>query len=535
MYDYIIVGGGSAGCVLANRLSENPDHKVLLLEAGPSDNNPMVRMPMGMVGLYQSSKYNWKFWSQPQKTQNNREIYCPQGKTLGGGSSINAMLYVRGNAWDYDQWEAQGNPGWGYQEMLKHFKACEHNENFKDDYHSQDGGLNVQNIAKPHTHAERLLLAALEAGHEFNPDFNGAKQEGVGMYQVTIKDTQRCSAARAFLDPIRSRPNLEIVTSALTKRIEFHKSGAQPKATGVSYCLNGTEVLAKASKEVIVSAGAFNSPKLLMLSGIGPKSELDAHNIETVKELPGVGENLQEHVDIVITNKSKIKDTIALNFFNHLKSLWSMFEYWRGQSGLMSKPIVESGGFIKSRPDVEAPDIQLQSTCSMMNDHGLDMQIVKNYGYSLHITLLRPKSRGKVSLQSNNPNDDPLIDLNMLDHEDDLSDLAEGLKLGRKIFAQPAYQRHHKEEVIPGPNVNTDQEIKDMLKQKACHIYHPVGTCKMGNGEDAVVDSELKVHGVDNLRVIDASIMPTIVSGNTNAPTMALASKGAELILSKTS
>lgn len=526
-YDYIIVGGGSAGCVLANRLSENPAHKVLLLEAGPSDNSFLVCAPLGMVGLYQSAKFNWKFWSQAEKSQNNREIYCPQGKTLGGGSAINAMLYVRGNKWDYDHWESLGNKGWAYSDMLKHFKACEHNEDFDDAFHGKNGGLNVQNIAKPHSHAERLLLAALEAGHQFNPDFNGAEQEGVGMYQVTMKDTQRCSAAHAFLHPIAHRTNLSIVTDAMTRKINFEGT----KATGVNYCVNGTEHSANATQEIIISAGTFNSPKLLMLSGVGPKAELEKHHIKIVKDLPGVGKNLQEHVDMVITVKSHIADTIAFSLKGHLKSVWGIIEYLRGKSGLISKPIVESGGFIKSRPDVATPDIQFQSTCSLMNDHGLDLDIVKNYGYSLHVTLMRPRSRGEVTLQSTNPNDDPLINLNMLSEPEDLEDLKNGVKLGRKVFAQPAYKRHHKEELFPGKDVQDDEKLKAVIREKACHIYHPVGTCKMGNDELAVVDDQLRVHGLQNLRVIDASIMPTIVSGNTNAPSMAIGSKGAELIL----
>lgn len=529
MFDYIIVGGGSAGCVLANRLSENPNHKVLLLEAGPSDNSPLVRAPFGIVALYQSTKYNWKFWSQAEKSQNNREIYCPQGKTLGGGSAINAMLYVRGNKWDYDHWESLGNKGWGYKEMLKHFKACEHNENFNDEFHGQQGGLNVQNIANPHSHAERLLLACLQAGYPFNPDFNGAEQEGVGMYQVTIKDTQRCSSARAFLHPVMGRKNLTVITDAMTKKVNFESD----KATGVTYCVNGIDHTVTASKEVIISAGAFNSPKLLMLSGVGPKAELEKHGIAVVKELPGVGQNLQEHVDMVITVKSKISDTIAFSMKGHLKSVVGIIDYLRGKSGLMSKPVVESGGFIKSRNDVESPDIQFQSTASLMNDHGLDMAIVKNYGYSLHVTLLRPLSRGQVTLQSNNAFDDPLINLNMLSHPDDLHDLMTGVKKGREVFAQDAYARHREQELYPGEDVKDDEKLKEVIKQKACHIYHPVGTCKMGNDALAVVDEQLRVHGIKNLRVIDASIMPTIVSGNTNAPSMAIGSKGAELILNQ--
>lgn len=527
MYDYIIVGGGSAGCVLANRLSEDPQNQVLVLEAGPSDNNAMVRAPLGMAALYQNPKFNWMFWSQKEKTQKDREIFCPQGKTLGGGSAINAMLYVRGNPWDYDNWVNMGNKGWGSKEMLEHFKACEFNENFDDEYHGKSGGLNVQNIAKPHPHAERLLLAGLQAGHPYNPDFNGKNQEGIGMYQVTIKDTQRCSAARAFLEPIHGRPNLKIITDAQTSKINFEGD----KAVSVTYHLGSATETVTASKEIIMSAGAFNSPKLLMLSGIGPKAELDKHGIGILKDLPGVGQNLQEHVDIVITTKSKIADTMARTLRGAFDIVVALLQYNMGKSGLVSKPFVESGGFLKSSPDKPCPDIQFQSTTSMMNDHGLDNDILKDHGYSLHVTLLRPKSRGQVTLKSCCYSEDPLIQLNMLSHEDDLSDLTKGLRMGREILGQDAYQRHHKEEVYPGEHLQSDDELKNILKEKACHIYHPVGTCKMGNDDMAVVDDQLRVHGIKNLRVIDASIMPNIVSGNTNAPAMAIASKGAEMIL----
>ncbi len=299
----------------------------------------------------------------------------------------------------------------------------------------------------------------------------------------------------------------------------------------MSYCRNGKEVSVRAAKEVIVSVGTFNSPKLLMLSGIGPKEQLAKHNIEVVKDLPGVGENLQEHVDMVIAVKSNIADTIAENLKFYLKVAWAIVDYLRGKSGIISDPVVQCGGFIKSKDSLETPDIQLQHAFALINDHGLDTEIAKDYGYSLHVTLMRPRSRGVVTLRSNNPNDDPLININMLDHEDDLQDLLLGVKKAREILAQPAYQRHHKEELFPGENVKDDDALKDVIREKACHTYHPVGTCKMGNDGTSVVDDKLRVHGIQNLRVIDASIMPTIVSGNTNAPSIAIGSKGAELIL----
>ncbi|MCB1853567.1 MAG: GMC family oxidoreductase N-terminal domain-containing protein [Halieaceae bacterium] len=529
MYDYIVIGGGSAGCVLANRLSANPAHKVLLLEAGPGDDTPLVRAPLGLLKLYESPLYNWLFWSQPSASQHGRRIYCPQGKVLGGGSAINAMLYVRGNAWDYDNWEALGNRGWGYQSMLRHFRNCERNAYFDDEYHGRQGALSVQNLARPHPHAERLLLAALQAGYRFNPDFNGAVQEGVGLYQVTMQGNQRCSAARAFLDPVRGRRNLEIVTGAQVSRIHLE----QGRASGVSYECEGAPLAmtARAGREVIVSAGAFNSPKLLMLSGIGPAAELQKHGIDLAVELPGVGQNLQEHVDMVIGTRSRVKDTGSQTLKSIAQMAVGLIQYNLGKPGPVSKPVVESGGFIKSSEDVVVPDIQIQSTSNLFKDHGLDRSVLKLYGYSAHVTLLRPDSRGQVTLASANFRDAPRIDLNMLADQEDVRRLVAGVKRVRHILHQSAYDRHRGAELFPGEHVRSDEQLAEAIRAQANHVYHPVGTCRMGQDALAVVDDQLCVHGVEGLRVVDASIMPTIVSGNTNAPTMAIADRAAELIL----
>jgi choline dehydrogenase len=523
-YDYIVVGGGSAGCVVANRLSAQVNSRVLLLEAGPAGDTAIIRAPMGALLLYQSARYNWCFWSQEQANLNQRKVFCPQGKGLGGSSAINAMLYVRGNAWDYDHWQRLGNVGWGYRDMLPHFTACEANATFADQYHGTNGELNVQSIVAPQPHAERLLLAALQAGHRFTADFNGRQQEGVGLYQVTCRGARRVTAASAFLDPIRSRSNLRIITNAMVCKIELDGK----RATGVSYH-DGTRVrTARAGREVIVSAGAFNSPKLLMLSGIGPRAELEQHGIDVIHDLPGVGGNLQEHVDMVIATRSKVADTVALTARRVVAEL---IRYGSGRAGIISQPFVASGGFIKSSPDLETPDIQLQANSFLFNDHGFDGDIIRRHGYSLHVTLLRPRSRGRISLRSNDHLDDPYIHLNLLNHDEDVRDLTRGVRLAREILRQDAYVRHRGEELHPGEQVQSDVQIASALRAKACHVYHPAGTCKMGHDDLAVVDDQLRVHGLSGLRVIDASIMPTIVSGNTNAAVMAIGAKGAQLIL----
>jgi choline dehydrogenase-like flavoprotein len=413
--------------------------------------------------------------------------------------------------------------------MLRHFRNCEGNRYFDDEYHGRQGPLSVQNLARPHPHAERLLLAGLQAGYRFNPDFNGAEQEGFGLYQVTMRGNQRCSSARAFLDPVRGRSNLVIVTGAQVSRIHLEDG----RATGVSYECDGRPgtVTARAEREIIVSAGAFNSPKLLMLSGIGPGEELQKHGIDVAVDLPGVGQNLQEHVDMVIGTQSRVKDTMSRTLRGVAQMAMGIIQYNLGKAGPVSKPVVESGGFIKSSDEVEIPDIQVQSTTSLFKDHGLDKSILNKYGYSAHVTLLRPRSRGQVTLASGNFRDAPRIDLNMLDDEDDVRRLVAGVKKVRGIYRQSAYDRHRGVELFPGEHVQSDEQLARAIRAQANHVYHPVGTCKMGQDALAVVDDRLRVHGVRGLRVIDASIMPTIVSGNTNAPAMAIADRGAGLIL----
>ena len=523
-YDFIVVGGGAAGCVVANRLSARSDKRVLLLEAGPSDTSPFISAPFGSMLLYRNRKYNWGFWSEEEPTLNNRRVYCPQGKTLGGGSAINGMVYVRGNAWDFDNWERMGNVGWGYREMLRHFNSVESSETPGRNDRNGSGNLHVGSADRLHTHAERFLLAALQAGHPYNPDFNGETQGGVGPYRVTIENTRRCSAAHAFLDPIKGRRNLIIKTNAHACKIIFREA----KAVGVVYRTESTLETALATQEVIVAAGAYNSPKLLMLSGIGPGDEMGRNGIDLVHHLPGVGRNLQDHVSVIIGTKSQVSDTIAVGYREVMALAKGLGLYLMRRPGLLSKPISESGGFVKSSPDKELPDIQFHSTSWLNRESGW---ISDQHGYSLHITLLRPRSRGRVTLRAGSDRSDPTIELNLLDHEEDVRDLSNGFKRGREILRQDAYRRHRVQELYPGPGIQSDDEIEGMLRNCAYHLYHAVGTCKMGNDEFAVVDHRLSVHGVKGVRVIDSSIMPNIVGGNTAAAAMAIGSKGAEMIL----
>lgn len=526
-FDYIIIGGGSAGCVLANRLSANPNNRVCLLETGPSDKTPLVSTPIGVVGLMDSKKYNWMFHSQPEPSQNDRKIYCPRGKVLGGSSAVNAMLYTRGTASDYDHWASLGNEGWSYKDVLPYFKSTQRQERGASEFHGTEGELNVTEGRSNHPLGKNLLAACRQAGYQSNNDFNGAQQEGVGYYQVTQINGERCSAARAFLHPVTHRTNLTVITEAKVARIIINSAHAE----GVEYQQAGELYTFKATKEIIVSAGAFCSPQLLMLSGIGPKEELNKHQIPVLHDLPGVGKNLQEHIDIITVNKSKKANTVALRpigMMNVLKDIWL---YINQRQGFLTTSIVETGGFIKSKPELKDPDMQLQFIPLVMEDHGRKKSTLLTYGYSLHNCLLRPKSRGQVSLHDNNFLSDPKIALNMLSHPDDLAAMVEAVKINLMIFSQPAFDEGRGASIFPKQTNPSDTEIETFVKDMANHVYHPVGTCKMGHDSDAVVNDRLKVHGISSLRVVDASIMPTLIGGNTNAPTIMIAAKAADIIL----
>ena len=526
-FDYIIVGGGSAGCVLANKLSESPNNRVCLIEAGKKDNHWQVHLPLAVISLMGDKVRNWRLESEPEPFLNNRKIYNPRGKTLGGSSSINAMLYVRGQKEDYDHWQALGNNGWSYDEVLPYFKALEHNEVFSDEYHGQEGLLNVADSRSKPEINDLFINATASMGFPINQDFNGKHQEGVGYYQVTQKDGLRCSSARAFLTPTKGRKNLTIFTELQVEKLLIEGDVAK----GVQARYKHRKQTLIATKEVILSAGAFNSPQLLMLSGIGSKDELAQHNIDIVKELPGVGKNLQDHIDILSVIKTNYTQSLAYR----PKAIWwgikQSIEFLRGRSGILTSAIAESGAFLAINKEQHRPNIQLHFIPAAMDDHSRNEAMLLNYGAAIHACLLRPKSRGTVSLHSNDVRENPKILLNMLSHPDDMEDMIEAVKLSRKIFDQAPFAPFYKKEIFPGKTTQSDEQIAEFIRAKANTIYHPVGTCKMGSDAMSVVDNELKVHGIKHLRVVDASIMPTLISGNTNAPTMMIAAKAADLIL----
>jgi choline dehydrogenase len=525
-FDYVIVGAGAAGCVLANRLSADVSVRVLLLEAGGRDSSPLLKIPAGFAKVM-GTKVNWLFDTVPQKHMENRRMFLPQGKVLGGSTSINAMLYIRGNRLDYDEWSDLGNEGWDYENVLPYFKVSENNERLADKYHGLGGPLNVADQVQHNPLSAAFVRAAQQSGVSFNPDPNGAEQEGVFFHQVTQRNARRESSSTAFLHPIETRPNLTIITRANALKILL-KNG---RTTGLTYLHRGKEQTVYADAEVIISAGAINSPRLLLLSGIGPTEELKAIGIQSLHDLPGVGKNLHDQLEVFITAEcSKPMSYSGEDRFP--KSMMNALQYGLYRTGPATATVTEAGAFVRSSEGVRSPDIQLHMLPAYVvwEDQARTASRVSGHGITILACNARPRSRGDVKLVSADPTIMPAVNPNYLDDPIDWDIAVEGFHWIRKVLSAPAFKGFLKEERIPGLSVQTDDEIRAYIRHSAKTDYHPVGSCKMGQDEMSVVDSQLRVHGIEGLRVIDSSIMPTIISGNTQAPSMMIGEKGAAMI-----
>ncbi|MEM9740498.1 MAG: choline dehydrogenase [Pseudomonadota bacterium] len=528
-FDYIIVGAGSAGCVLANRLSADPSISVCLIEAGKKDNSLLVRMPGGVGQLLkQEGPYNWGFETVPQQYLGNRQLWQPRGRGWGGSSSINGMIYVRGHSSDYDQWAQMGLTGWTYDDVLPYFKKSEGHEAGGDAYHGGEGPLKVTEPPADTPIYRAFFEAGRQAGFPYTPDFNGAEQHGVGPFQRTISDAERCSAATAYLKPVLNRPNLTIMSTCRVTRIVLEHG----RARGVETVLaKGQPVeTINANREVLLCAGALQSPQILQLSGIGDPNHLKDHGIDVKVAAPGVGSNLQDHLDVVLVHEMRE----PLSLYSQTKG-WRRplvgVRYLLNKSGPGADNHLQVGGFLKTRAGLEAPDIQIHLVNAIMIDHG--RAGFDRDGFTLHSCQLRPESRGTVSLMSNDPFAAPAIDPNYLATENDRTVMRDSVKLMRNVAQQEAFTPYRGPEMVPGADAASDDEIDAYIRETAETIYHPVGTVAMGAADTAPLDGELRVRGIQGLRVVDASVMPTLIGGNTNAPTIMIAEKAADMILDK--
>lgn len=524
-YDYVIVGGGSSGCVLANRLTEDSNVRVLVLEAGGKDSHPYIHMPVGFSKLTAGPR-TWGFNTVPQVHANNREIPYAQGKVLGGGSSINAEVFTRGHPADYDRWaEEEGAEGWSFAQIQKYFLRAEGNTILAGDWHGTEGPHGVSNLQDPQRMTRAFIRACQEMGIPYNPDFNGPVQKGVGAYQVNVVNGRRCSAAVGYLRPAMKRPNLTVQTGALVKRIVFKGT----RAVGVEYALGGQIQIARAESEVLVVAGAIGSPKLMMLSGVGPAEHLRQHGIEVVHDLPGVGENLHDHFGIDIV--AELNGHFSLDKYNKPHwMLWAGLQYLLFRSGPVTSNVVEGGVFWDRNPDNPVPDLQFHFLAGAGAEEGVPSVPAGSSGITLNSYTLRPKARGTVRLRSANPADSPLVDPNYLGHPDDLKTSVEGVKLSVEMFRQASLQKYIRQIRFPDDSVRTQAEYENYARQYGRTSYHPTCTCKMGVDDMAVVDPQLRVHGMEGLRICDSSVMPSLVGSNTNAPTIMIGEKASDMI-----
>jgi choline dehydrogenase len=524
-YDYIIVGAGSAGCVLANRLTADGKYSVLLLEAGPRDTNPWIHIPLGYGRLFKEKAVNWMYQTEPEPGLNGRNVFQPRGKVLGGSSSINGLLYVRGQHEDYDRWRQHGNLGWGFDDVLPYFKKAEDQTRGVDDFHGVGGPLPVSDWRHADPLSAAFVDAAAEVGIPRNPDFNGATQEGAGFFQTTTSGGRRASAAVAYLRPAKSRPNLHVETSALAERVLFEGR----RAVGVAYRTAGIPRTARARKEVLVSSGAFNSPQLLQLSGVGPADLLRQHGIQVALDAPGVGHDLQDHMQVRIVMRCSQAITLNDIVNNPFRKVMTGLRYAAFRTGPLTIAAGTSGAFFKTNPRLATPDIQIHFLPFSTDKMGEKLHPFS--GFTASVCQLRPESRGSLRIRSADPAAPPEIRINYLASEVDRATNVEGLKILRKILHAPALAPYVVEEVDPGNKVTSDEALLAYCRVRGTTIYHPTSTCRMGNDPLAVVDQRLRVRGIDGLRVVDASVMPDLVSGNTNAPVIMIAEKASDMIL----